>query len=235
MRFSPEVPLALHQRQVALLEARPRAAARAALRSALRPCAPRSGSRWCRGPAGAPARRISSGRSARSVSITPKLTPLPPCTATPAGLSSTRSRSSSWTIGRADALAERRRGLAGLEPPAAGRTGGMRILSSTLRRVSGSGALAVHAHLALADDAVDAAARDAAQALAARSCPGAVRPHPRSPRSAGRRCASGRLRGSDNGTLRCKALFLQRFCSILRSVVRRADAPVVVASQPPPV
>ena len=71
----------------------------ASWRAAARPRSP------CR--AGAPARGSApAGRARRSCSITPKLTPLPPCTATPAGLSMA-SRCSSSNSDRE--LARRRR------------------------------------------------------------------------------------------------------------------------------
>ena len=44
-----------------------------------------------------------AGRARRSCSITPKLTPLPPCTATPAGLSMANSASSSISTGNSRA------------------------------------------------------------------------------------------------------------------------------------
>ncbi|KAG0737573.1 hypothetical protein G6F57_022709 [Rhizopus arrhizus] len=73
-------------------------------------------------------RNLASGRAARNCSITPNDTPLPPCTATPAGLSTTSKASSSNTIG--NSAPGTGRGL----PGSGNRRGGMRTISpSTMR------------------------------------------------------------------------------------------------------
>ena len=127
----PRRPAPRHQRQIALLHAAARGTRRAA-RSA--PCAswPAAARPRSRGRAGAPVRgTCACGRAARSCSITPKLTPLPPCTATPAGLSMTSSASSSNRIGNPGS---RPRGRPARRPARAVRTGGMRIRSPACSR-----------------------------------------------------------------------------------------------------
>ena len=73
---------------------------------------------------------FACGRAARSDSITPKLTPLPPCTATPEGLSMTSSAASSYTIGNSA-------GFAVIWRCRATRTGGRRTLSPGLQAIVG--------------------------------------------------------------------------------------------------
>ena len=74
--------------------------------------------------------RNAPGRVWRICSMTPKLSPLPPWTATPAGLSMQISASSSWTTGNS------RPGASGRSLRSATRTGGMRTSSPSARRVS---------------------------------------------------------------------------------------------------
>ena len=157
-----QIPWPLHAAPGSASRIRPRAAARAGC------AAPRRVFATSRHPLVSRSRRCtssrnSSGRQARSASITPKLTPLPPCTAIPAGLSITMSRSSSWMMAWA------MRAVRSVE----GARGGLRQhpyrgdAHLVAEREPGLGAcpLAVHPHLALADDAVHAAARHPAQAL----------------------------------------------------------------------
>ena len=98
-----------------------------------------------RGRAGAPAPgTCASGRARRSCSITPKLTPLPPCTATPAGLS----------MAMQVLVLEQRPGIRAPAPArsasagSAMRTGGTRTTSPSASRVSARGAALVHPHFA---------------------------------------------------------------------------------------
>ena len=105
---------------------------------------------------------VSCGRSARSASMTPKLTPLPPCTAMPAGLSSTSSLSSSYTMARLSCSPSAVPGRAG-SPGGATRTGGMRMRSPSCSAQLRVGAATVDAHLALADEAIQPAARHSRQ------------------------------------------------------------------------
>ena len=71
----------------------------------------------------ASSRKRASGRIARSDSITPCATPLPPCTARPAGLSMATSASSSRRMGSLKC------GAGTGSPRAATRTGGTRMRS----------------------------------------------------------------------------------------------------------
>ena len=97
--------------------------------------------------------------------MTPKLMPLPPCTATPAGLSSTSSLSSSLMIGACNDVLRARGHTLGLSRlrlrfDADRRHAHCVALLQPLLR---PGALAVHAHLAFAHDAEDAGARNTGQ------------------------------------------------------------------------
>ena len=122
------------------------------------------------------------GRAWRSCSITPKLTPLPPCTATPAGLSMASRCSSSNSTGiRAPAPPRRRR--LGFGPL---RTGGTRTVVARPHAGVGRGPALVDAHLAATDDAVDMGLGHALE-RAAGSCRAAGRP-----RFVHRRCCTWR-------------------------------------------
>ncbi|SUB32199.1 Uncharacterised protein [Neisseria gonorrhoeae] len=78
---------------------------------------------------------FASGRARRNCSITPKLTPLPPCTATPEGLLTTSSASSSYTTSNARAGTAAR--LSDGISFSATRTGGIRTVSPSAIRLSG--------------------------------------------------------------------------------------------------
>ena len=138
---------------------------RRATRHAARP-APRASSRpaarpRCRGRAGARVRGIApAGRAARNCSITPCAMPLPPWTATPGRLVERDQvvvLVQDGQLAPAWAAAGATRGVAGN----AVRTGGMRSRSPAAKRVSGSDALAVHAHFSRTHDPVHVALRDA--------------------------------------------------------------------------
>jgi hypothetical protein len=140
-------PVAKHQRGIGLAACRASGTGPAApsARCASWPAAgcPRSP---C--PAGAPVPGTACGRAWRSCSITPKLTPLPPCTATPAGLAmASRCSSSSSTEIHAPGPAARR----WARPGASAARGSHRLRPHGCR----PGAALVDAHFAAADDAVD--------------------------------------------------------------------------------
>ena len=91
--FPAELPLALHEREITLLHL---AVAHQRVQRAQRRGLARNQQQAAGVAIDAMNQlEVSSGRAARSASMTPKLTPLPPCTATPAGLSMTSSRGSS--------------------------------------------------------------------------------------------------------------------------------------------
>ncbi len=102
--------------------------------------------------------RLSRGRDARSASITPKLTPLPPCTARPAGLSMTST-----------CLSSKAMACSNQPHQAVRRTAGLRVrvdahrrqaqLVALLNSILGLDALSIHAHFSLAQQPIDAAAR----------------------------------------------------------------------------
>lgn len=82
-------------------------------------------------------RNRASGRNARSPSMTPKLNPLPPCTAVPEGLFSTRIWSSSYKMTSANAATFCKCGDTASSSRSATRTGGMRTSSPASSLYSG--------------------------------------------------------------------------------------------------
>ena len=113
--------------------------------------------------------RAPPGARARSRSMTPNAMPLPPWTASPAGLSSAISASSSNRIG-GSATAARAASAPGLRAGAAARIGGIRSsVAGGQPRVRPDPA-AVHPDLAAAQDPVDVALGDAFQDLDAGNC-----------------------------------------------------------------
>lgn len=82
-------------------------------------------------------RNRASGRNARKPSITPKLKPLPPCTAVPEGLFSTGIWSSSYKMTSASAATFCRCGETASSSRSATRTGGIRTSSPASSLYSG--------------------------------------------------------------------------------------------------
>ena len=102
-------------------------------------------------------RNLAFGRCARSCSMTPKLMPLPPWTATPAGLSMHSRASSSSTTG----TSRRVRGGPFARPCCDTHRAAGATRRRPARRYSGFDAAAVDPHLAAAQDPVDMALRHA--------------------------------------------------------------------------
>ena len=109
-------------------------------------------------------RNVASGRAWRSRSMTPNEIPLPPWTASPAGLSSAISASSSYRIGGSAIRRERGRGRACCAGAAA-RIGGIRRSSPGGEPGVGPDPPLVDPDLAAAQDPVDVALGDAFQHL----------------------------------------------------------------------
>ncbi len=82
-------------------------------------------------------RKRASGRSARKPSMTPKLNPLPPCTAVPEGLLSTRMWSSSYKMTSVSAATFCKFGEMASSSRSATRTGGIRTMSPSSSLYSG--------------------------------------------------------------------------------------------------